>query len=162
MAPPALHIAIGVASNTGDMWWEMGSESASLPCRRPVNLSVALESLTKTYGVFCLVAEARDQPGGVPAAREWIWVQVKGRRTPRQFFELLGGPGRTIATYASMELFTPPWRPGARSFVRCAGGFTAFQKLNPADHVSTIYLDAGGARRRAPADWTGVFVHTSK
>ena len=130
-----------------------------------VNLGSRLESLTKTYGVFCLVG-----PGTAAQARERCkfrvvdLVRVKGKNDPIELFELLSGPGGTIVSYVDEDAFhgaIGAWRAG--DFARAKAAFESFLAKNPTDTVSTLYLERiAELDGKAPDGWDGVYTHTKK
>jgi adenylate cyclase len=163
-----LTVRIGVGLNTGDMVvGNMGSDRHYnyTVAGDTVNLASRLESLTKTYGVFCLVGDGTRRAASPKFTfREVDLVQVKGKSEVVAIHELLAGPGGALAVYSGVERFAQAmaaWRAG--SFVEAHRLFEEFSRDNPDDRVAHLYLERLTALGdKPPEGWNGVFVHTAK
>jgi adenylate cyclase len=161
-------VHIGVGLNTGDM--VVGNMGSDLHFNYTVvgdavNLASRLESLTKTYGVFCLVGDpTRKAASARFAFREVDLVQVKGKNEAVAIHELLAGPDGALASYAGVERFeqaVAAWREGA--FAEARWLFEAFARDTPSDRVTRLYLERLAVLgEKPPQGWNGVFVHTAK
>ncbi len=167
-ADKGLDLDIGVGINSGEMVvGNMGSAERFdyTVVGDAVNLSSRLESLTRRYGVFCMLGErARELAGDEFTFREIDRVQVKGKSLAVSVFELLAGADYTIASYQDLHRFISAlaaFRKG--EFDKARQEFGAFQKVNPQDRVSALYLERlAGQGDKPPRDWNPVAVLQSK
>jgi len=167
-AGKGLDLDIGVGINSGEMVvGNMGSAERFdyTVVGDAVNLSSRLEGLTRRYGVFCILGErARKLAGEGFEFREIDRVQVKGKSLAVSVFELLSGKDYTIARYQDLTRFQAAlaaFRNG--EFEKARQEFGAFQKANPQDRVTALYLERlTGQGDKPPEDWNPVAVLQSK
>lgn len=156
-------IAIGVGIATGDVIaGNMGSE------RRfnytlmgdEVNFASRIESLTKTYGVGCLLSETTAKAVG--AVREIDVVRVKGKKEPRKLFTLLPS-SPTQAEQACFDAFTRGYEAyKAGSWQEAITAFTAALS-HMEDGPSKVLLERSRElQKHPPATWDGVYEHHTK
>jgi len=164
---PEINIGIGLNSglmNVGDM----GSKyrKAYTVLGDAVNLSSRLESLTKFYGVQCLVGENTIQGIKDFTFREIDRIQVKGKQEPVNVFEPIG---RT-SNLNSNELKELESYHSALSLYRAMQWEDAekvFQYLNkqaPQTLIYLIYLERIAEYKAIslPNDWDSTFKHSTK
>ncbi|SRR5579884_3667224 len=132
-----------------------------------VNLASRLEGLNKTYGTYILASAAVHAAAGPDFEwRRLDRVAVVGRREGTDVYELLGERG-TVApeVLEARDRYESALAAYyARRFDDAAAGFRAAADAWPGDKAAAVMA------RRAddlsgyppPADWTGVFVSTSK
>jgi adenylate cyclase len=161
-------IAVGVGVSSGDMnVGNMGSEFriAYTVMGDTVNLGSRLEGLTKQYGVNMIVSEGTARRAPLFAYRELDRVRVKGKHEPVAILEPLGlAAGLPAERLAAAEQFA-----GMLAAYRDSDWDAAERILDQLDIVQTeplyaVYRERIALCRKAPppADWAGVFDHTSK
>ena len=164
---PELYLGIGV--NTGIMnVGNMGSKfrMAYTVMGDAVNLGARLEGLSRQYGVDIIVGEdtSRRLPGIV--FRELDRVRVKGRSEPVTIYEPLGVQGRLDQVLADeQELFSHLLTHyHAREWDESLEHLHELLKLKPESKLFQLYVGRIEHYRQEPppADWDGVFTHTTK
>ena len=162
-------INVGVGLNTGKMSvGNMGSEfrMAYTVLGDAVNLGSRLEGLTKAYGVNIIVSDStREQASGF-AYRELDLVRVKGKEEPVAIFEpIVAINDLNEETRSELERYHDALRHyRACEWDKADALFLALRTANPSRKIYSIYLERIGEFRKTPppADWDGVFTHTSK
>ncbi|MCC5854356.1 MAG: adenylate/guanylate cyclase domain-containing protein [Idiomarina sp.] len=167
-------LAMGIGVHTGVMnVGNMGSEfrMAYTVLGDNVNLGSRLEGLTKGYGVDILFSE--NSLAALSCLVEPLFlyrrldrVRVKGRETPLTIYQLMGylntasEQEKQLATSSdsALELYEQGHFKGA---------LRAFKKHledQPTDPVAQLYLERCEEYLATPppADWDGVYTHTSK
>ena len=161
-------IAVGVGVSSGDMnVGNMGSEFriAYTVMGDTVNLGSRLEGLTKQYGVHMIVNDGTARRAPLFAYRELDRVRVKGKHEPVAILEPMGlASGLPAERLAAAEQFA-----GMLAAYRDSDWDAAERILDQLDKVQTeplyaVYRERIAQCRQAPppADWAGVFDHTSK
>ena len=160
---------IGVGVSTGEVIvGNMGSHSRfnySI-IGDEVNFSARIESLTKEYGVGCLIGEATytaiKHVAHLPT-REIDEVMVKGKLEPRKIYQLITDeitPEQAKA-FRLFELGRKEYQKG--NFAEAATHFTSALDSAPVDGPSLLFLKrTEKLKREPPTDWKGVFVFETK
>jgi adenylate cyclase len=164
---PEIHIGVGI--NTGTMnVGNMGSEfrMAYTVLGDAVNLGSRLEGLTKGYGVGIIVSESTAKAAPQFAYRELDVVRVKGKDKPVAIFQPLGP---LSSMDARMRDEIKLYRQALKYYRAQEWDMAELQFLNLAKGSSSPQLYSMYAERVAhfrreppPANWDGVFTHTSK
>jgi len=162
-------IKIGIGLNSGVMnVGNMGSDFrlAYTVLGDAVNLGSRVESLTKQYGVGCMITEYTQAKVPDLISREIDLVRVKGKDTPVRLFEPLGFDGdvdaETVARLqrhaAAVLLFR------GQSWAEAEAAFEALAAEEPERMVYRVYLDRIRHFREDPpgAAWDGVYTHKEK
>lgn len=164
---PEINIGVGLNSglmNVGDM----GSQyrRAYTVLGDAVNLSSRLESLTKFYGVGCLVGENTIQGIKDYAFREIDRIQVKGKENSVNVFEPIGKISELNNTqikelesyHSGLTLYRQQKWDDAEKV------FNYLLSQSPTTSVYQIYLERIAVNKvtSLPKDWDGTFRHTSK
>jgi len=158
---PPVKIGVGIATGRASVG-NMGSRDRFnyTVMGDTVKLSSRLEGLTKAYGLGILVSEQTlNAASWQDHARYVDQVRVKGRAVPVRIFEPLAKPlpepvselwNRTVGYYL------------AGDFAAAGESLTELETLHP-DPLFAAYrerLDEFAAH--PPAEWDGVYTHTSK
>lgn len=153
-AEPGLRLRIGVATGEA-LVGNIGSPHRFnyAVVGDVVNLAARVEGLNKAYGTSLLVAEsAARRYRGRHGLREIDRVLVVGRAAPLSLYGTAGPEG------SGYEAAFAAYRGG--DFARAAGMFEALAPADPP--AATLAARARDLERRPPADWDGVYRHTSK
>lgn len=156
--------AIGVGVSTGEVVvGNMGS------ARRfnysiigdEVNFAARSESLTKQYGVKCIIGDStyeaiKHLPQFI--ARELDDVMVKGKSEPRRIYELITEEITDAKKQALEQFALGRQKYIAGDFLAASSFFDAALKHAPADGPSTAFLTRAQALlKEPPENWNGVF-----
>ena len=159
-------VAIGVGVNTGLLTCGTIGGRFHVKCGvigDPVNTASRIEGMTKMYGARFLVGEAtRDAlPDGRFTLRVVDRVTAKGKKLATTIYEVLDADDDDVqekkrATLARYEAALAAYH--ARRFAEGRDLLEALAKINPADHLVTLYLERCRAFVAAPppSDWDGV------
>jgi adenylate cyclase len=166
---PALEVRIGV--NTGTMIvGNMGGRDRFdyTVIGDSVNLASRLEGANKQYGSNIMISDFTYQHvKGRVMVRELDLIQVKGKTAPVKVWELLGmadmqmteNQKQSLAIYhEGLRLYRE------RNWQEAIAYFQQAKQLDPDCRVSEIYEQRANLYQLnpPPADWTGVFVMTTK
>ncbi len=131
------------------------------------NLASRIEGLNKQYGTSLMISEPTyDLAKDVVIARPIDVVAVKGKKQGVPVFELLAlrsdndTTAETVAELSRLALDAYL----DRRFADAAAQWTEVLVLRPGDHAATVMRDRALAfvAKPPPAEWTGVWVATSK
>ncbi len=166
---PALEVRIGV--NTGTMIvGNMGGHDRFdyTVIGDSVNLASRLEGANKQYGSRIMISDFTYQHvKGQVTVRELDLIQVKGKTEPVKVWELLGTSDMSMNENQkqSLEIYHEGLRLyRERSWQEAIAYFQQAKQLDPTCRVSEIYEQRANLYQLnpPPANWTGVFVMTTK
>jgi len=131
------------------------------------NLASRIESLNKQYGTFLMISEATyDLAKDSVIARPIDVVAVKGKKQGVPVFELLALRADNNTTAEAIEEHSKTALEAYldRRFDEAAAAWSKISELRPGDQASTVMRDRAlaFAAKPPPAEWTGVWVATSK
>ncbi|MDQ6964094.1 MAG: adenylate/guanylate cyclase domain-containing protein, partial [Mariprofundales bacterium] len=133
-----------------------------------VNLAARLESACKQYSAKILVSEHTvTKLHGTYRIRDIDSVIVKGKTKPVTIYEVLDY--HTDESFPNLMEVVNYFKEGRQQYRKRRWGkamenFNQALSLNPADHLSQIYIDRCRLMQRNPPDesWDGVWVMQSK
>ena len=166
---PALEVRIGI--NTGVMIvGNMGGKDRFdyTVIGDSVNLASRLEGANKQYGSNIMISDFTYQHvKGLVIVRELDLIQVKGKTDPVKVWELLGTSDTPISDNQkqSLEIYHEGLRLyRERNWQEAIAYFQQAKQLDPICHVAEIYEQRANLYQLnpPPAEWTGVFVMTTK
>jgi adenylate cyclase len=164
---PEIHVGIGL--NTGSMSvGDMGSEyrRSYTVLGDSVNLGARLESLTKFYGVECLVSEYTKEHCPSHVFRFIDRVKVKGKSEAVTIYEPLSKQQLAAPTLESEShlyeqayeyYLDQDWSAAEQAFTKLINEFTDRK-------IYQLYLTRLSTLKEQPSTgrWDGVFTHTDK
>jgi adenylate cyclase len=166
---PALEVRIGV--NTGTMIvGNMGGRDRFdyTVIGDSVNLASRLEGANKQYGSNIMISDfTYQQVKSAVVVRELDLIQVKGKTEPVKVWELLGNADMQLTDNQrqSLEIYHEGLKLyRSRNWQEAIAYFQQAKQLDPGCRVSEIYEQRANLYQLnpPPADWTGVFVMTTK
>ena len=166
---PALEVRIGI--NTGTMIvGNMGGRDRFdyTVIGDSVNLASRLEGANKQYGSNVMISDMTyHHVKGQVLVRELDLIQVKGKTEPVKVWELLGKADMELTEdqKQSLEIYHEGLRLyRARNWQEAIAYFQQAKQLDPACRVADIYEQRANLYQLnpPPADWSGVFVMTTK
>ena len=166
---PALEVRIGINSGTmivGNMGGRDRFDYTVIG--DSVNLASRLEGANKQYGSKIMISDFTFQHvKGQVTVRELDLIQVKGKTEPVKVWELLGTANMQLTDNQkqSLEIYHEGLRLyRERNWQEAIAYFQQAKQLDPTCRVAEIYEQRANLYQLnpPPADWTGVFVMTTK
>ncbi len=158
-------IKIGVGLNTGEVIvGNMGSTKRFnyTIMGDEVNFASRVESLTKKYGVTCLISESTYEKIKADkqfTTREIDTVRVKGKREPKKIYELITAPVAKESV-AEFELGRKAYAAG--KWDEAISHFKKVLSYGP-DATSEMFIErCEDLKKDPPTAWDGVYDHESK
>lgn len=164
---PNIQLGIGINSGTmsvGDMGSQFRRNYTVLGDN--VNLASRIESLTKFYGAHIMVGESTQQGQEDFIFRKLDRVRVKGKKQGIEIYEVLG---RKSQLTPELDAEIKQYHKGLDAYFaqKWDESYTIMSELHkqhPDAKIYSLYMERINEFKEhpVPADWDGVYVHTSK